>query len=103
VKRPKVRLTQTSGPKSPAPNAAAEVNPLDSGIPRSGDHRGWALWWGNQALRSIKNASDPNGSAQFLELDTRHAVRAARFAFWHAATVKGYKYWDERSRAAKTK
>lgn len=58
-------------------------------MPKSGDDRAWAQFWGDQAINSILRyevRGDPH--------DLEHVKRAARLAWWHACRVRGYKYWD---------
>ncbi len=90
--RRKVTFTRTSGAK---PGVLAplyeEKDPKTSDVPKAGDHAGWAGWWGTQALAAIRRVGT---SEEFIDLDTLHAVRSTRLAFYHAARKLGYNYWD---------
>lgn len=87
----RITFTETPGSRPAAPISA----PVTSDIPKSGDHRGWAAWWGGQAVAAMRRACEPGAVA----LDIQHAVRAARLAWWHISTAKGYRYWDDRWQA----
>lgn len=71
------------------------MSPPASNIPASGDHRAWAAWWGESAMRSIVASLEPNRDERFVVFDLEHVRRASRLAFWHAARVTGYRYWDK--------
>jgi hypothetical protein len=75
---------------SPAPLPPPPKPRVD--VPAPGDHRAWAAWWGDQAVAAVGRAQL---SGEFTDLDVKHAVRAARLAWYHACTVKQYRYWDE--------
>lgn len=51
--------------------------------PAPTEHAAWAAWWGEQALRAIRDAiANPHPTTRF-DLDYDHAVRSTRLAAWH--------------------
>lgn len=84
----KITFTQTGGSNQPP---AVQLRGCTTPAPK--DHRGWALWWSEAALRAIENyIRDGN------PLDLEHAHRCGRFTWWHAARAKRYYYWDSQKR-----
>lgn len=64
------------------------------GMPSAADHRGWAAYWSDEALGAMRRASAAPTPATVQDLDMEHAVRSARLAFYHAAIVADYRYWE---------
>ena len=62
--------------------------------PESGNHRGWAEFWGAQCLQAIDGVLRRDHE----HLNTLHAVRSAKMAWFHACKAKDYRYWDWRWR-----
>lgn len=88
-----------SPPTVGPPNTRSDARPdASNGSPVAKDHKGWATWWGTQAVRSINDAINHTSLDAYGEvtvgLNIDHAVRSARLAWWHVCRAKNYPYWD---------
>jgi len=68
----------------------ATRHPVTTRLPIE-SNRQMAAWWGEQAIAAIRAAVATPRPATIDDLDLHHAVRAARFAWWHATKVTNRK------------
>lgn len=61
--------------------------------PVPGDHQGWAVYWGAQALASYGRCLDTPRPTTQVDFDLEHLVRSTRMAFYHASRLMNYQYW----------
>ncbi len=53
------------------------------------DHRAMAAFWGEEAIKSLREAIANPRYVTREDLALFHAVRAARIAWWHALKIGG--------------